>query len=98
MAQEKTIVTYSLKASELQEDSDIHSCLQYRYPTTTTQNYKLSKYNLLSRQKFAPDDFEQAVESGKIEYLKKCEEIFTCTRFLIYILFHTVYTLRHLII
>lgn len=71
---EKTIVSYSLRASESQnEDSDIYSYLQINYANTSSYDYKLSKFNVLNRQKFAPEDFEQAMESGKLEYLKRCD-------------------------
>jgi len=71
---EKTLVSYSLRASESQhDDSDIYSYLQIKFANTSQYDYKLSKFNVLNRQKFAPEDFEQAMESGKLEYLKRCD-------------------------
>ena len=81
----RSIVTYSLKASETQnEDSDIYSYLQFGYANTSATDYKLSKFQVLNRQKFAPEDFEQAVESGKLAYLKKCDamHISSCQKLL----------------
>lgn len=81
----KTIVTYSLKASETQnEDSDIYSFLQIGYANTSETDYKLSQFQVLNKQKFAPEDFEQAMESGKLSYLKACDQmhISPCTKLL----------------
>ena len=74
----KTILSFSIKACELQnENSDVYDYFQIGYANVSTNGYRKSRLRSFKRVALSAEDYEIGMETGYVQYMKKCQELHT---------------------